>query len=138
MNLRNIGKLFHVFMFGLFVSSTSYKVLAIPKTEPEKLYGGRIKFLTFIDAVSACELSLRGFMTGDEDVNKLIYCNFLFFHNWKLRAKLFDKMVEWICLYMHAYPFSGSKKSFSGLLGHSALARTHKTGNAVSFFICAI
>ena len=61
MNLRKIGKLFHIFMFGLFVSSTSYKVLAIPKTEPEKLYGGRIKFLTFIDAVSACEL--RGFMT---------------------------------------------------------------------------
>ena len=56
-------------------------------------------------------------MTGDEDVNKLIYCNFLFFHNWKLRAKLFDKMVEWICLYMHASPFSGFKKKLFWAIG---------------------
>ena len=105
MNLRKIGKLFHVFMFGLFVWSTSYKVLAIPKTEPEKLYGGRIKFLTFIDAVSACELSLRGFMTGDEDVNnKLTDCTalqFSFLLQLEVTSKTF-RQNSWVDLFVHA------------------------------------
>ena len=76
MNLRKIGTFFHVFMFGLFVASTSYKVLAIPKTEPEKLYGGRIKFLTFIDAVSTQVLAV--FMS-DGDVENIIYYTVVLF-----------------------------------------------------------
>ena len=50
MNLTKFGKLFHVVILGTYVYAMLYDMLYIPMLH--KSYGGKFKFLTFIDLVS--------------------------------------------------------------------------------------
>ncbi len=51
---RNMGRVYHVLMFGMYVSTVSYNILATPRTPRQAAFGGRFKFLTFINSVSVC------------------------------------------------------------------------------------
>ena len=52
MDLNRLGRLYHIVILGLYVSTITYNVLMVPMTKIEMSYGGRLKFLTFIDLVS--------------------------------------------------------------------------------------
>ena len=56
MNLTKLGRLLHVALFGTYVFSLVYDALYIPMLH--KSYGGKFKFLTFIDLVSTCVLQI--------------------------------------------------------------------------------
>ena len=52
MDLNTVRRLYHIVILGLYVSTITYNVLMVPMTKMQKSYGGRLKFLTFIDSVS--------------------------------------------------------------------------------------
>ena len=45
-------KYYHSLLFGLFVFAVTYGMLIVPQTEEEAAFGGRLKYLTFIDIVN--------------------------------------------------------------------------------------
>ena len=60
MGSKMTRKCYHLILFGLFVFAVTYDMLVVPLTEQEAAFGGRLKFLTFIDMVNIfyCTYSL--------------------------------------------------------------------------------
>ncbi len=50
--LSQVAKVYHVSMVTMYVSTISYNVLVVPPSRLQSMYGGRFKFLTFLDSVS--------------------------------------------------------------------------------------
>ena len=52
MGSKMARKYYHSLLFGLFVFAVTYGMLIVPQTEEDAAFGGRLKYLTFIDMVN--------------------------------------------------------------------------------------